>query len=328
MAILANQKILTLDYWKTAHDLKKGDIVFDRMGKPRTVTLVQEYRATSCFEITFNDYLKVSGDQNLSFLLEDTGYRVRLFKYKGVKKFEKQLILRTIEELMEPDEEYSLPTAGAIELPHQTLPVPPFLFGFWFFNRLKTRRLPVKMAPPPGLREVVHEKFREHGYKIREHDLLPKGERMFSVSPTLESHLIGVPTHRIPNNYLWASVEQRIELLRGILHAKSHQFIKEKQRFRFSTKYHAIAVQVQGLLESLGHRILPKHETSANYYTIWFRSQLPLMEGQTFKSKVMVHNGRRFIKGVKKLPAQLCVHIETDGPDNSILVGEGFISCL
>ena len=33
MAILATQKILTLDYWKRAHDLKAGDYVFDKDGK-------------------------------------------------------------------------------------------------------------------------------------------------------------------------------------------------------------------------------------------------------------------------------------------------------
>ena len=63
------------------------------------------------------------------------------------------------------------------------------------------------------------------------------------------------------------------------------------------------------------------------YYTLTFRSKLPLMEGQKVNPKTTIQHGRRFIKAIEKLPAQLCVHIETDGPDNSILVGEGFIAC-
>jgi hypothetical protein len=328
MAILANQKILTLDYWKTAHNLKIGDIVFDRQGKPRTVTLVQEYRAPDCYAVQFDDLLEVHGDQNLSFYIENQGYRIGLSRYKGIQKFRKALMVKSVEEITDLTLSYSVPTTNPIQLPHQNLPVPPFLFGYWFFNRRKSTRLPKKMAAPPGFSEMIHEKFRDHGYKIREHDLLPKGERMFSILPTMESHLIGVATHKIPNNYLLASEEQRIELLRGILHAKWGQFSKEKNAFRFTSTHHGIILQMQGLLESLGHRISVNHDPWKNYYCIRFRSKLKLVEGQKITSKIMVHNGRRFIKSVKKLPAQLCVHIETDGLDNSILVGEGFIPCL
>jgi hypothetical protein len=324
MAILATHKIFTLDYWKTAHDLKTGDIVFDRHGKPRTVTLVQEYRAPECFTVKFDDLLEISGDSNLSFLVENARYRRQLTKYKGIQRFRKTLMLARVEELTDLELLYTVPATNPIQLPHQTLPVPPFLFGFWFFNRRSTK----KMAAPKGLTELIHEKFREHGYKVREHALLPKGERTFTVSPTIESHLIGTPTHKIPNNYLLASEEQRIELLRGILHAKAKTYIKEKDLFRFTTRHYSTVLQMQGLLESLGHRLTVTYDPWKNYYRIMFRSKLKLVEEQTLKSKVMIHNGRRFIKAVEKLPAQLCVHIETDGPDNSILVGEGFIPCL
>jgi hypothetical protein len=183
------------------------------------------------------------------------------------------------------------------------------------------------MSAPPGFTEMVHEQFKECGYKIREHDLLPKGERMFSILPTMESHLLGTPTHKIPNNYLLASVEQRTELLRGILHAKADQFSEKKNSFRFTSKHRTIILQIQGLLESLGHRTTIYYDPWRKYYLLKFRSKLNLMDGQKFSSKITIHHGRRFIKSVTKLPAQLCVHIETDGLDNSILVGEGFIPC-
>lgn len=324
MAILANQKILTLDYWKTAHDLKTGDVIFDRHGKPRTITLVQEYRAPTCHLVQFDDLLEICGDQNLSFMVENQRYRKQLTKYKGIRRFEKTLKLVQVEELTDLELLYSVPSTDPIQLPHQTLPVPPFLFGYWFFNRRSTK----KMAAPKGFTELIHEKFREHGYKIKEHAMLPKGERTFTVSPTIESHLLGTPTHKIPNNYLLASVEQRIELLRGILHARPRTYIKKRDFFRFTTKHHGIVIQMQGLLESLGHRLTVTHDPWKNFYRIVFRSKIKLLDEQPIKSKVMVHNGRRFIKRVGKLPAQLCVHIETDGPDNSILVGEGFIPCL
>ena len=70
MAILANQKVLTLDYWKAARNLQPGDYVFDKDGKIVQIKLVQEYRAQQCYEVMFNDYLSVAGDQHLGFLVE------------------------------------------------------------------------------------------------------------------------------------------------------------------------------------------------------------------------------------------------------------------
>ena len=46
MAILATEKVLTLDYWKRAGSLVEGDYVFDRNGKIVRVKLVQNYQAT------------------------------------------------------------------------------------------------------------------------------------------------------------------------------------------------------------------------------------------------------------------------------------------
>lgn len=324
MAILATQRILTLDYWKTAHDLKVGDIVFDRTGQPRKVTLVQEYRSKDCFQVKFNDLLEVCGDHHLGFLVETPKYREQIHRYKGVQKWKRPLKFTQIKELLTNMElRYSVPTTDPIKLPHQTLPVPPFVFGFWYFNRRWNRR----MAAPRGLVKTVYEELHDHGYQVHEHRKVSTGEQEFTTTPTIESHLVGNMPHRIPNNYLLADVEQRIELLRGILHAKSRQYSKPKDTFRFTSKHYPTVLQIQGLLESLGHRIKVYYDEYKDYYKITFRSKLKLMEDQA-TPKPLVHNGRRYINEIVSLPEQLCVHIETDGPDNSFLVGEGFISCL
>jgi hypothetical protein len=323
MAILANQKILTLDYWKFANDLKVGDIIFDRHGMPRKVTALHKYAATLTFRGVFNDLLEVEGDEHLSFLVETPKYRKQLDRYKNVRPFQQKLKKIAISDSGLTFERLSLPTTNPIKLPHQDLPVPPFIFGFWFFNRRSTK----KLAAPKGYSKKVHEILIDHGYQIHEHAMLPKGEREFTTYPKIESQLAGVPTHRIPANYLMASEEQRIELLRGIMHAKARQYNKSKNTFRFATTHQAIALQVQGLLESLGHRLSLFYDVKKKFYRITFRSKLNLVDNQP-AAKNLVHNGRRYIDKVETLPAQLCVHIETDGPDNSFLVGEGFIPCL
>lgn len=323
MAILAKQKILTLDYWKLAHNLQKGDIVFDRQGCPRKVTLVQEYHAPICYSVVFSDKLEIGGDQNLNFLVENKTYRRQISLYKGVRKFKRKLQLVNVADLINPKTQYSLPTTDPLKLPHQTLPVPPFIFGFWFFNRRSTKM----MAPPKGMAEVIHGAFRDHGYKIREHELLATGEKTFSVKPTIDSQLAGIETYKIPTNYLMGSDEQRIELLKGIIQESPHRVAAKKGTYKFISNNYHIILQMQWLLESLGHRIHVYHDTWINNYKIKFTSKLPLMPGQT-PPKSLIHGGRRYIQKVNKLQGQLCVHIETDGPDNTVLVEEGFIACL
>jgi hypothetical protein len=329
MAILSNQKVLTLDYWKPASNLKPGDYVFDKDGKIVQIKLVQEYRAQNCYEVMFNDYLTIAGDQHLGFLVETPRCRTRQATYKGVKKFRRPLQSKTVSAISDSQLRdkrnrltLSVPTTKPLTFPEQDLPVPPFLFGFWFFNQRKNKT----MAAPPGMSKEIYEQFKDFGYQITESKKLYSGEREFSVFPTIESHLLPNIPNRIPNNYLLASTEQRIQLLRGILYAKSRQYSKSKDKFRLTTKHYAIILQLQCLLESLGHKLFVFYDTNKKYYTIFFKSRLQLVSNQT-SPRIKVHHTRRYIKKIEPIASQMCVHIETTGSDNTILVGEGFIAC-
>ena len=211
-----------------------------------------------------------------------------------------------------------MPTAKPLELPHQDLPVPPFVFGLWFCNRKRNNLLSIS----DKYVQIVHSTLKSYGYKI----IHGKYPQYFAIFPTIESQLApNIPT-RIPANYLLSSAEQRIELLRGILYTKSRQYSKAKDTFRISDYNFGIIQQIQGLVESLGHRTKVEHDKTKNYYTIYFKSRIKLMDHQ-ISPPVKVHHARRFLKKIEPIPAQQCVHIETDGDDNSFLVGEGFIAC-
>ena len=330
MAILANEKVLTLDYWKPARKLEVGDYVFDKDGKLVRIKLVQEYRSENCYEVVFNDHLRVSGDTKLGFPVETPVCRIKSCQYKGVRKLKRQMRKKKVDDLITAQLKdnrgrllYSVPTAKPLELPHQDLPIPPFLFGFWFFNQRANKT----MAAPRGWTEKIQEKFRDHGYKVTFGRKINTGEREFSVFPTFESQLVPFIPSKIPNNYLLASAEQRFELLKGILHAKSRQYSKVKDRFRISSYNYGTIQQIQALVESLGHRTKVEHDKTLNNYTLFFKSRIKLVDNQV-SPPLKVYNARRYVTQVNHIPGQMCVHIETTGQDNTILVGEGFISCL
>lgn len=328
MAILATEKVLTLDYWKPAGKLQVGDWVFDRNGKPVQIKLIQEYRAEECYEVTFDDWLTVSGDFNLGLPTENVKYRKRTYEYKGKFKFSRPLTRVTAQKLTEGPFRnhknnliYSVPTTKPLELPHQDLPVPPFIFGFWFF----AGRYAKHIAPGRGKEEEVQQAFKEHGYKTKLHRLTSHNTRAFSVTPTIESQLIPNIPKQIPNNYLLGSTEQRIDLLRGIFCTKGRNYSPSKDRFMFSNRHFGTISRIQGVVESLGIKTKILRNEKLNFYSLIFRSRYKLVANQV-SPPIRVHQARRYITNVTSIPGQSCIHIETDGQDNTILVGEGFIS--
>jgi hypothetical protein len=328
MAILATERVLTLDWWKPASKLRVGDYVFDKDGRLVKITLVQQYRSESCYEVTFNDYLTAAGDNQLGLPTENHKYRKRTYEYRGVQKFKRPLKRLSVSELLELSLknknnrlEYSVPTAKAIALPHKDYPVPPFIFGFWFFSRRSTK----KLAPARGYSEYVTEKFKDYGYKVTEHGVLTTGEREISVSPTVESQLIPNVPKQLTQNYLLGSPEQRIELLSGILCAKNRQYSEKTDTFRFTSHHFGTVKLIQGLVESIGCKSKLTEDEYLKNYTITFKSRTKLVPNQV-SPPVKVHQARRYVTNVAPIPPQSCVYIETNGADNTILVGEGFIS--
>lgn len=328
MAILATQKVLTYDYWKPAAKLKEGDYVFNKEGKLTKIKLVQQYYSDECYEIMFDDYLTIAGDKHLGFLVEDKKYRKRLDEYKGIqKRFRRPLRFTKVANLKDlplKDKRnrsaYSIPTTQPIQLPHQYLAIPPFIFGFWFFNR-NARHV---MLSPKGLSTFIHNQFKDAGYKIHEGKHAANGERYFTVTPTIESQLAPHVPREIPDNYMLGSSEDRINLLSGIMHSKSRQYSTKRDMFRFSSKHYGTIKQIQGLVESLGNKSSVLSDDYKKDYAIFFRTKSRIMEHQ-ISPPVKVHYGRRYIKAIQPIQSQMCIHIETQDDDNSILVGEGFI---
>jgi hypothetical protein len=323
MAILATKKVLTLDYWKPASKIEVGDYLFDHNGNPVKVTLVQHYYANDCYEVQFDDHLTLAGDKNLKFHTENERHRNKILRYKGVQRFRRPLKVKSVEELLSipltgrrDRLEYSIQTTKPLKLPHQYLPVPPFVFGYWIANRTKNKVLSIFQVEP----DYVAQRFQEHGYKVKE------SKRILKLTPTIESQFLpNVPT-RIPTSYLMASQEQRIELLRGILYAKTRQYNEKQDRFSISFKSPHLLYQIQQLVESLGIKTRMQYVPQRGYYNLKFKSRLQLVHNQ--KSPALkVHQARRYITNITKIQPQMCVHIETDGEDVSFVVDEGFIAC-
>jgi len=307
--------------------------VFDRNGKPVQVTLVQPVEARACYEVTFNDYLTVGGDEHLGLPLEDKRYRYRSDAHKGRYQFKRPLKVKTISELLVSPlvdhrnrKKYSVPASAPIQLPYQDLPVPPFVFGVWFFGRQYDGTL----MSSRGNGEFVREKFKDYGYLPKNHRIRPNKERTFSTTPTILSHLVpNVPT-KIPENYLLSHKDQRLELLQGILCSSASRYFEKSKKYRVYQRSKRLIYSIQYLADSLGCQTEMIQSDITGCYTLIIKTKqhlLPTKQPLLPNKQRPKHTARRFVKEITPIRAQMCTHIQTNGLDNTILVGEGFIAC-
>lgn len=329
MAILASTPVPTANGWVQAKDLQQNDIVFDQDGQPQKILLVQEYVPRECYSVQLDDGLTIEGDSRLTLRLETRKYRNRISEYqnrpgtKYRKKFRRPLVERQVPELFngpltKPDGrlEYSVPNCLPVQYATRDLPVPPYVFGIWIASVTPLGRMWLRDKPLNRMRSI----FRRYGFSIvtRKHK---NGLTLFDIRPSVRDSFlfagIDIPKN-LPNIYTDGSVEQRIELLEGLIDGGAVKRSQEGQTFVMrEANYHYIR-KVQGMVESLGIKTTLHTPSTYNYYTLKFITNLLFREEKPRKTK----HTRRFVKNVVEIDPKPCVHIETP---NQILVGEGYI---
>jgi len=329
VAITATSCVLTANDWQYAKDIKPGDWVFNHLGQPVRVKTTQIYRSEECYRVEFDDYLAVEGDANVTLPIEDAQYRKRAMIYKGRMVRTAALKMFNVRDLDESGltfrgnrKKYSVPTTEPIQLPHQPLGIPPFVYGFWFCSRLskKILRVPYEFA------DETFQYFKDSGYQIEKlGDYQGKYEK-FRTVPSIWDQLKGQQTRKIPVAYLNGSPEQRLDLIKGILATRLCKNTNRIGSFTIKTRKKNLHIAIQFLSESLGAKAEPKHDKITGTYDLRITRLKPFLE-KMGKHRPVVHLARRYVNSIKPIPAQLCVHIETDEKNGTFLVGEGFIPC-
>jgi len=325
MAIRTNIPVPTLKSWAPAGTIKPGDYLYGPDGLPKQVTLVQEYTPQQMYKVTLHDGSVIKGDKHLAFEVENERYRHQLYLCKNIQRFRQKLKRFTIPELLELGLrcernrlEYSIPATKPIQYKHEDFPVPPFIAGYWYGSQVRTNKLNCK----PDTLEIVKNKVAEFGYKCKiklKLSLIPEP----NILKQLQYYYTTIPKE-LPIEYYFGSIEQRMELLRGLLMSRFNAYDPKKDRYDFRTRNFQAAHLFRGLCESLG--IVTTQIQSPEYHLareIYFRTGMDLMY-KTKKRIGRVAYTRRFITAIEEVEPMPCVHIETDG--GTFLAAEGFIA--
>lgn len=291
MGIDARLPIPTTAGWLPAGMIKPGDEIFSFSGQPVRVLSVQQYTPPACYKLLLRDGLTLVVDARTGIPCYDFKARRSLNGWSREQFRSDSTVLHPLGPEAILSQQFGrcrVPVCQPLRPPERYLPVDPYIFGRWLTDRSQKR----SQTRTDVIRELL-ERYLE------------------------------IPTH-IPEEYLFASFEQRLALLRGIVSTKPRAFRQKTKRFTIDVNDRRLARQIQGLLESFGIQTRNSTCRTNNRHRIMFRTILRLSEDQVPVDRPNLLESRR-IEQILSVPVRECVYIMTDDPNNTFLVSEGYL---
>ncbi|MBE3590000.1 MAG: terminase [Firmicutes bacterium] len=204
-ALAVDTPILTARGWVQMGDIRVGDEVYGPDGLPTRVIAVSEvFTGHDCYEVVFSDGQVITADADHLWAVHDR-YRERVV-IVDTKTMAGNFHIGN--RPTHNERRYSVRVPAPLRLPERELPIDPYLLGAWLGDG-DTSAARMTSADP----EVV-EAF------AARYDVRPIGKYQYAVNGGLRRALreLGVLGNKhIPEAYLLASEEQRMELLRGLM---------------------------------------------------------------------------------------------------------------
>lgn len=244
--------VATPSGWRAIGDLKVGDEVIGSDGRPTKVTGVFPQGVLPTFKLTFRD-------GSTAHASADHLWKVRTRADRASKVLTTQQLLdRGLK--CHRGYKFRVPAVKPVQYPEAELPVPPYLLGALIGDGGLRHSVTFTSADPEILERVVHEsrqvdsqlraaKTAQYGYRLS----TPAGRPNKLLEKLRQLELMGKYSHEktIPAVYMTASVEQRLDLLRGLLDTDG---CVNKGNIEFSSSSEALRDQVIELIRSLGGR--------------------------------------------------------------------------
>lgn len=261
-----------------------GDTVFGEDGKPCRISFVSNLSVRKCYRITFDDGVSLIADDEHQWLVQDYKQRKNQARkvsdeYLARKRIDAPHLhnyysVKTTAEIAENvyrrmsivrkrrAANYSVPIAKPVEYPEATLPVPPYTLGAWLGDGYSHAGNIVVSD------EEIEQSIRDEGIRIEpvgydtntgaartyridfEREEVVYGRGVKNLLRAALSNLELINNKHIPPIYLLASVEQRLQLLRGLMDTDGH--CDKDGMCEFTNKRIDLAQGILELVRSLG----------------------------------------------------------------------------
>jgi len=356
--------IATPDGWRTMADLQPGDDVFDEHGQPCKVLAISEVmHDRPCYELTFSDGSQIVADEQHLWVTYTDKDRQQAHKrtpdYIAKRKLTREkrgtgakpwLALsnanrehtyleppkptaKTTKELFETLKvgkagrlNHSIPVAKALDLPEASLTIDPYILGAWLGDGTSANGQFTSADPEIVAEYAKHFTVVKHGgkYAYGTHGL-----------HTLLRQRGLLNNKHIPQEYLLASIDQRLALLQGLMDTDG--YCDKRGQCEFSVTRLELAEGALELILSLGIKaVMCVGEAKLNgrvigpAYSIKFQTHYPAfrLERKLSRQKRDGFRGThetRYLQSVVRCESRPVKCIKVSSPSHCYLAGRELI---
>lgn len=223
-------RIATKEGWTTMRDIQVGDEIFDKEGNITKVLHKSSIHNNPCYKITFDNSESIVADKDHKWLIT--------FKNKSTKIPYTEKVMTTeelfyyIDSIKDNRNTYNIPkimNAKPINMEERVLPIDPYVLGCWLGDGSK--QCGVICNNSNNIWGEIKSRGYEIGQDISAEDRC-EAHTVIGLYSVLKS-LNLLNNKHIPDMYLRASYQQRLDLLRGLMdtdgyyHPKRKRFVME-----------------------------------------------------------------------------------------------------
>lgn len=340
-ALALDTPIPSPDGWTTMGQLRVGDKLFDENGDICSVTFVTDIQHNrDCYEVVLSDGTKIIADAEHQW---QTTTRNERRKENLVGSVRNTLqILNTLTIGSNKESNHAIRLCEPVKYKNQNLNIEPYVLGAWlgdgssYCGTLLTSN-----------DEEIPNRIRQFGYNVTK----MKAPYMWSVTSTMEVGRTASGTFssnsgslhsklkeagllknkHIPIKYLQSSIEQRMELLKGLMDTDGT--IEKSGRCCFDNKNEKLIDEVYELLMSLGIKTVKSSKVinGTTYFRLSFTPIIPVFHLKRKLERQKLENSRktqnyRYIKEINKIESVPVKCIQVDSPNSLFLCSRSFVT--
>lgn len=260
--------IPTPDGYKELGDIKPGDFVFNRSGKPVKVLSVHPQGKIDNYKVTLGDgRVTYCNDMHLWSTLTSKG----------------NLITRTLKDMMRTGLKcsdglyrYHIPCNKAVEYEEKEYEVDPYAVGVMIGNGCcLEKQFTISSAEESVVAEVARlidaRRYKRNSdknyswvFEAKDENKLPRCKNFQTRCIVPESVRCCSGEKRIPEAYKYGSIEQRFALMQGLMDTDG-SVSSPKERVSYSTTSEGLAKDIQEVLWSLGFLVRINKDSRTKY---------------------------------------------------------------
>ena len=284
-ALALDTQVPTVAGWTQMGDIKVGDTLFDELGSPCRVTYVSPIQiGNRCYQVVFDDGSVIVADGSHQWQTWDKAARKsegRRIHRPPQRRVPPQSMPRSFPSVRTTEEvkatlrvsrgrevNHSIPTTLPLKLPDASLPVDPYVLGLWLGDGdSQSATLTVGNADLTDILWQLMVRGVSIGRTVQDRKTgvwrVPIGIKpasrdstgRFAANDSIHSRLKSaglLKNKHIPEVYLRASPQQRLDLLAGLM--DSDGYCSRSGHVEFTSTNESLSVGVLELVRSLGFK--------------------------------------------------------------------------